>query len=118
MLLELANAAVTQDEADLVILASALLAGLAERAKDRTPVPVVDQMAAAVKQAEVLANLRVRKASGGTWLRPAASRRSGSATRWRGPSATAGAGGGCRPAIFPPLRLVISAEDAARRPPR
>lgn len=72
LLVELANAAVTQDEADVVILAGAPLAGLAERVKHRIPVPVVDQMAAAVKQAEALASLRVRKATAGTYRRPAA----------------------------------------------
>lgn len=72
LLVQLANAAVTQDEADVVILAGAPLAGLAERVKHRIPVPVVDQMAAAVKQAEALVSLRVRKASAGTFRRPAA----------------------------------------------
>ena len=64
--------AVTQDEADVVILAGAPLAGLAEKVKHRIPVPVVDQMAAAVKQAEALVSLRVRKATAGTFRRPAA----------------------------------------------
>lgn len=72
LLVQLANAAVTQDEADVVILAGAPLAGLAERVKHRIPVPVVDQMAAAVKQAEALVSLRVRKATAGTYRRPAA----------------------------------------------
>src|SRR5438094_914494 len=48
------------------------LAGLAERVKDRIPVPVVDQMAAAIKQAEALVSLQVRKATAGTFRRPAA----------------------------------------------
>ncbi|MGR4869500.1 aspartate/glutamate racemase family protein [Variovorax sp. LARHSF232] len=72
LLVQLANAAVSEDEADVVILAGAPLAGLAERVKERIPVPVVDQMAAAVKQAEALATLRVRKATAGTFRRPAA----------------------------------------------
>jgi len=72
LLVELANRAVTDDEADVVILAGAPLAGLAERVKDRIPVPVVDQMAAALKQAEALATLKVRKATAGTFRRPAA----------------------------------------------
>lgn len=71
LLVRLANAAVTQDEADVVILAGAPLAGLAERVKDRIPVPVVDQMAAAVKQAEALVSLKLRKATAGTFRRPA-----------------------------------------------
>ena len=70
LLVELAMGAVTQLEADAIILAGAPLAGLAERIKDRLPVPVVDQMAAAVKQAEALVALGVRKATVGTFRRP------------------------------------------------
>ncbi|HNW61999.1 MAG TPA: aspartate/glutamate racemase family protein [Piscinibacter sp.] len=72
LLVQLANAAVMQDEADVVILAGAPLAGLAEKVKHRIPVPVVDQMAAAVKQAEALVSLRLRKATAGSFRRPAA----------------------------------------------
>ena len=60
----------TEDGADVVILGGAPLAGLAEKVRDRIPVPVVDQMAAAVKQAEALAVLRTRKAVAGTFRRP------------------------------------------------
>ncbi|WP_434033422.1 aspartate/glutamate racemase family protein [Cupriavidus sp. a3] len=70
VLVELANRAVVEDEADVVILAGAPLAGLAARVRDRIPVPVVDQMAAAVKQAEALVALQPRKASAGTFRRP------------------------------------------------
>lgn len=72
LLVRLANDAVTQDEADVVILAGAPLAGLADKVKHRIGVPVVDQMAAAVKQAEALVSLKVRKATAGTFRRPAA----------------------------------------------
>jgi len=72
LLVDLANRAVVEDEADVVILAGAPLAGLADKVKDRIPVPVVDQMAAAVKQAEALVSLHVRKATAGTFRRPAA----------------------------------------------
>lgn len=61
-----------EDEADVVILAGAPLAGLAARVRDRIPVPVVDQMAAAVKQAEALVALQPRKATAGTFRRPGA----------------------------------------------
>jgi Asp/Glu/hydantoin racemase len=71
LLVDLANQAVTEDEADVVILAGAPLAGLADKVKDRIPVPVVDQIAAAVKQAEALVSLKVRKATAGTFRRPA-----------------------------------------------
>lgn len=70
VLVELANRAVAEDEADVVILAGAPLAGLAARVRDRIPVPVVDQMAAAVKQAEALVSLQPRKATAGTFCRP------------------------------------------------
>ena len=46
------------------------LSGLAAKVADRIPVPVVDQVAAAVKQAETLVALRPRKASAGTFRRP------------------------------------------------
>ncbi len=48
------------------------LAGLAEKVRDRIPVPVVDQVQAAVKQAETLVALNVRKAITGTFRRPGA----------------------------------------------
>ncbi|WP_429098408.1 aspartate/glutamate racemase family protein [Aminobacter sp. BE322] len=70
LLIELANRAVEEDEADVVILAGAPLAGLAARVRHRIPVPVVDQMAAALKQAEALVALHPRKATAGTFRRP------------------------------------------------
>jgi allantoin racemase len=70
LLVELANRAVREDEADVVILAGAPLAGLADKVKERIPVPVVDQVAAAVRQAETLVALKPRKAMAGTFRRP------------------------------------------------
>jgi len=70
LLVKLANRAVTEDGADVIILGGAPLAGLADKVKDRIPVPVVDQMAAAVKQAEALVVLGARKAVTGTFRRP------------------------------------------------
>lgn len=70
LLVELARRSVHEDGADVVVLAGAPLAGLAGRMKDRVEVPLVDQMAAAVKQAEVLVGLDVRKATAGTFRRP------------------------------------------------
>ena len=70
LLAELAEQAALELEADVVILAGAPLAGLAARIRDRVPVPVVDQMAAAVKQAEALGRARCRKAVAGTFRRP------------------------------------------------
>jgi allantoin racemase len=71
LLVALAHRAVEEDAADVIILAGAPLAGLAARVADRIPVPVVDGVAAAVKQAEALAALRPRKATAGTFRRPA-----------------------------------------------
>lgn len=70
LLVELALRAVEEDRADVVLLAGAPLAGLAPRVADRIPVPVVDCVAASVKQAEALVALRPRKASRGTYRRP------------------------------------------------
>lgn len=70
VIVELARRAVVEDEADCVILAGAPLAGLAARVADRIPVPVVDQMGAALKQAEALVALNPRRASAGTFRRP------------------------------------------------
>jgi Asp/Glu/hydantoin racemase len=70
LLVELANQAVRQDEADVVILAGAPLAGMAPKVADRIPVPLVDPIAAAVKQAEALVALRPRKATAGSFARP------------------------------------------------
>ena len=72
VLVELCGRAVREDEADVIILGGAPLAGLAEQVADRVPVPLVDGVAAAVRQAETLAALRPRKATAGTFRRPAA----------------------------------------------
>ncbi|MGL4289138.1 MAG: aspartate/glutamate racemase family protein [Phreatobacter sp.] len=72
MLVALANRAVKEDDADVVILAGAPLAGLAAKVRDRVPVPLVDPIAAALKQAEALVTLNPRKATVGTFRRPAA----------------------------------------------
>jgi Asp/Glu/hydantoin racemase len=69
-LVDACRLAVEQDEADVVILGGAPLAGLAVEVADRVPVPLVDGVAAAMRQAEVVASLRVRKATAGTFRRP------------------------------------------------
>jgi hypothetical protein len=51
-------------------LAGAPFAGLAPRVRDCVPVPTVDPMEEAVKQAEALVTLGVRKAIAGTFRRP------------------------------------------------
>ena len=72
LLVELARKAVAETEADAVILAGAPLAGLARKVKHAIPVPVIDQVQAAVKQAEALVALGFNKATAGTFRRPAA----------------------------------------------
>lgn len=69
-IVELANQAIRQDDADVLIFAGAPLSGFAARVGDRIGVPVVDQVVAAVKQAECLLALRPRKAVAGTFRRP------------------------------------------------
>lgn len=66
-----ARRAVIEGEADAVVLGGGPLAGLADRIRDHIPVPVVDCVAAAVKQAEALVALRPRKATAGSFRRPA-----------------------------------------------
>ena len=57
--------------AEVCILGGAPLAGLAAEVADRVAVPLVDGVAAAVRQAEVLAALRPRKATAGSFRHPA-----------------------------------------------
>jgi Asp/Glu/hydantoin racemase len=71
-LLALCDRAVREDEADVIVLGGAPLAGLAGKLRDRVPVPLVDQVQAAVKQAEALVALAPRKATAGTFRRPPA----------------------------------------------
>ena len=56
--------------ADVCILGGAPLAGVATEIADRARVPLVDGVAAAVKQAEALAALNPRKAKAGSFRRP------------------------------------------------
>lgn len=59
LLIELAGRAVREDGADSIVLAGAPLAGLAAQIAGRVAVPVVDGVAAAVKQVEALVSLGV-----------------------------------------------------------
>jgi Asp/Glu/hydantoin racemase len=65
-----ANKAVRSMDADVIILAGAPLAGLTAKVRERIPVPVVDPIAAAVKQAEALVALNLRKPIVGSFRRP------------------------------------------------
>lgn len=71
VIVALAQRAVVEDAADVVILAGAPLAGLAVKVAERIPVPVVDQAQAALKLAESLVALKPRKATAGSFRRPA-----------------------------------------------
>jgi Asp/Glu/hydantoin racemase len=70
VLVELANRTVSEHGADVVILAGAPLAGLANKIRDRVPVPLVDGIQAAVTMAEGLVRLNPHKATAGTYRRP------------------------------------------------
>jgi len=70
VLVELANRTVAHDQADVIILAGAPLAGLANRIRERVPVPLVDGIQAAVTMTEGLVRLDPRKATAGTFRRP------------------------------------------------
>ncbi|BCH26630.1 Asp/Glu/hydantoin racemase [Mesorhizobium sp. L-8-10] len=72
LLAQLAHEAIAKHDTDVIVLAGAPLAGLADKIADRVPVPVIDCVAAAVKQAEALAALSPRKATVGTFRRPQA----------------------------------------------
>ncbi len=77
LLVEVACKAIAETSADVVIRGGAPLAGLAAKVKDLIPVPVVDQIQAAVKQAEMLVALNTRKSTIGTFRRPAPKTTSG-----------------------------------------
>jgi len=72
LLVDLAQKAIAQDGADVILLAGAPLAGLAGKVRKRLPVPVIDCVGAAVKMAEGLAALQPSKATVGTFRRPSA----------------------------------------------
>lgn len=56
--------------AEVIILGGAPIAGVAATIAEQIPVPCVDPISAAVKQAEALVALAPRKARAGTWRRP------------------------------------------------
>ena len=69
-LLALADQAVRQDGADVIVLAGAPLAGLARSLKGQLPVPVVDGVSSAVLHAETLVALQPGLALGGSFAAP------------------------------------------------
>lgn len=72
LLVDLMLQTVKEDRPDVIILAGAPLAGLAAKVADRIPVPLVDQMAAAVAQAETLVRMKPIKGTQGAYRRPPA----------------------------------------------
>lgn len=66
----LAERAVDEDGADVIVLAGAPLAGLARLLKGRLPVPVVDGVSSAVRQAETLVALQPGMARRGSFSPP------------------------------------------------
>jgi Asp/Glu/hydantoin racemase len=69
-LLALVFDVVKRHGADVVILAGAPLSGLADTLREKAPVPLLDGIQAAIKQAEALIALRPKKAVEGTFKRP------------------------------------------------
>lgn len=66
----LAERAVDEDGAEVIILAGAPLAGLARSLEGRLPVPVVDGVSSAVQHAQTLVALRAGSASRGSFAPP------------------------------------------------
>lgn len=66
----LAERAVEEDGADVIVLAGAPLAGLARSLQGQLPVPVVDGVSSAVRHAETLVALRPGQAQRGSFAPP------------------------------------------------
>ncbi len=69
-LLEECLAAVAEDDAEAIILGGGPIAGLARGMADQIPVPLLDGVACAVRLAEAITGLHLRKATSGTFARP------------------------------------------------
>ena len=69
-LVQLAERCVSADGADVIVLAGAPLAGLARSIAGRIPVPVLDGVGSAVRQAEILVRLGAAPARGGSFAPP------------------------------------------------
>jgi Asp/Glu/hydantoin racemase len=68
----LAERAVAEDGAEVIVLAGAPLAGLARSLHGQLPVPVVDGVSSAVRHAETLAALKPGRALQGSFALPPA----------------------------------------------
>ena len=69
-LMTLAERAVDEDGADVIVLAGAPLAGLARSLRGQLPVPVVDGVSSAVRHAESLVALQPGRATRGSFAPP------------------------------------------------
>ncbi len=76
-LLALSRQAVTEDGADVVILAGAPLAGLARELRGQIPVPVVDGISAGIRMAEAVVGLQSGPHRAGAFAPPPVKARSG-----------------------------------------
>lgn len=76
-LLALSRQAVTQDGADVVILAGAPLAGLARELRGQIPVPVVDGISAGIRMAEAVVGLQSGAHRAGAFAPPPVKARKG-----------------------------------------
>ncbi|WP_416417636.1 aspartate/glutamate racemase family protein [Paenarthrobacter aromaticivorans] len=76
-LLALSRQAVTEDGADVVILAGAPLAGLARELEGQIPVPVVDGISAGIRMTEAVVALKSGVHRGGSFAAPPVKRRRG-----------------------------------------
>jgi len=65
-------AVVEEDEAEVIIFGGGPIAGLAREVADQIPVPALDGVSCAVRMAEALVGLGVRKATRGSFARPRA----------------------------------------------
>jgi len=70
-LLATCQAAVTEDEAEVIICGGGPIAGLAREAADQIPVPMLDGISCAIRLAEAVVGLAPRKAIRGSFARPA-----------------------------------------------
>ncbi|MET3141485.1 UNVERIFIED_ORG: Asp/Glu/hydantoin racemase [Arthrobacter sp. UYEF2] len=76
-LLALSRQAVTEDGADVVILAGAPLAGLARELRGQIPVPVVDGISAGIRMAEAVVGLQSGPHRAGAFAPPPVKARNG-----------------------------------------
>jgi allantoin racemase len=69
-LAHVAQRAVAEDRADVILLGGAPFAALRDRIAAQLDVPILDSVSCGVRQAEVLVNLRIKKAAKGSYTVP------------------------------------------------